>query len=140
VPKIEEIFYNPENMDDEVKGQLLDEALAMIHPGVFDHILLMIKRGEALSSREDFRYREHLDKIQVPVLLIGGEADPLAPPKALRAIERGLGSADRTLKIFGGGPRKATTYGHFDLVLGRGAKDEIFPVIGQWLKQRLSKR
>ncbi len=140
VPELGKLFYNPDNMDDEVKEKFFDDALAVINPGVFDHLLLMLERGEVVSSRGYFRYREHLGKIRIPVLLIGGRQDLIAPPKALEQVYARLGSADRTLKIFGSENKKATAYGHFDLVLGRDAKTEIFPVIGQWLKQRLGRR
>ena len=140
VPKVEKLFYNPENLDEEVKEKLLNGALAEVNPGVLDHLLLMLKRGEAVSAREDFRYGEHLNKIKVPVFLVGGGEDLLAPPKALQQIHARLGSADRTLKIFGFKAKKETPYGHFDLILGKDARKEVFPVIAQWLKQRLGRR
>jgi poly(3-hydroxyalkanoate) synthetase len=140
MPKVEKLFYNPENLDDEVKEKLFDGALAEVNPGVLEHLLLMLQRGEVVSAREDFRYREHLNKIQVPVLLVGGGEDSVAPPKTLQQVHARLGSADRTLKIFGSKTKKETAYGHFDLILGKDARKEVFPVIGQWLNQRLRRR
>lgn len=140
VPNLEKLFYNPDNMDDEVKEKFFTDALATVNQGVLDHLLVVLERGEVVSSRGGFRYREHLGKIRIPVLVIGGTEDLIAPPKALEQSYTRLGSADRTLKIFGAENKKATAYGHFDLLLGRDAKTEIFPVIGQWLKQRLTKR
>jgi pimeloyl-ACP methyl ester carboxylesterase len=139
-PPLEKLFYNPDNMDDDVKQKLFDDALATVNPGVLDHLLVVLERGEVVSSRGDFRYREHLGKIRCPVLVIGGKEDLIAPPRALEQSYSRLGSLDRTLKIFGAENKRVTAYGHFDLVLGRDAKTEIFPVIGQWLKQRLTRR
>lgn len=135
VPKIERFFYNPENIDEDVKARLLDDALAEIHPGVLDHLLLMIRRGEFVSARGDFSYRKTLGKIRLPILLLGGEGDMLAPPESLRVVHRGVGSKDRTLRIIGAGS-KGSSYGHVDLMAGRKAREEVFPLIGQWLKQR----
>ncbi|HWP58723.1 MAG TPA: alpha/beta fold hydrolase [Candidatus Acidoferrales bacterium] len=140
IPKLERLFYNPDNLDPQTKEKLLEEALADINPGVLDHLLLMIEREEMVSARNGFRYREHLKRIQLPVLLVGGGDDSLAPPKALQQIHARLGSADRTLRIFGGKSRRETSYGHFDLILGRDAKKEVFPFIGQWLKKKLTQR
>ena len=136
VPKIERLFYNPENIEDEVKEKLLENTLTEINPGVLDHLLLMIRRGEFVSAKGDFSYWKNLDKVQLPLLLIGGEKDTLAPPEAIRAVHRSVGSADRTLRIFGPGSKDSAAYGHIDLILGRKSKQEIFPVIGRWLKQR----
>ena len=136
VPKVEEIFYNQENIEDEVKKKLLENALADISPGVLDHLLLMIRRGEFVSAKGDFSYRKNLAKIRLPVLMIGGEKDRLAPPEAIRAVHRAVKSKDRTLRIFGPGSKDSAAYGHFDLILGKKAREEIFPVIGRWLKRR----
>ncbi|MGH7772847.1 MAG: alpha/beta fold hydrolase [Candidatus Binatia bacterium] len=136
VPRIERLFYNPDNIEDEVKEKLLEDALTEINPGVLDHLLLMIRRGEFVSAKGDFSYWKNLAKVQLPLLLIGGEKDMLAPPEAIRAVHRSVGSADRTLRIFGPGAKDSAAYGHLDLILGRKSKQEIFPVIGRWLKQR----
>lgn len=136
VPKIEGFFYNRENIEDEIKERLLEDALAQINPGVLDQLLLMIKRGEFVSAQGDFSYRKNLAKIQLPLLLIGGERDMLAPPEAIRTVYRGVGSTDRTLRIFGPRFKDSAAYGHIDLILGKKATNEVFPVIGRWLKQR----
>lgn len=136
VPKIESIFYNPENIDDEVKAKFLEDALAEINPGVLDHLLSMIKRGEFVAARGNFSYRKNLARIQLPSLFIGGEGDVLAPPEALRVIHRAVSSTDRTLRIFGPASKDSASYGHVDLILGKRAREEVFPVIGRWLKQR----
>ncbi|MBI2985985.1 MAG: alpha/beta fold hydrolase [Deltaproteobacteria bacterium] len=136
VPKIERLFYNPENIEEEVKAALLEDALAEVNPGVLDHLLLMIKRGEFVSARGDFSYRRNLAKIQLPILFIGGEGDVLAPPETIRVAHRAVSSKDRTLRIFGPRSKDSIAYGHVDLILGRKAREEVFPVIGRWLKQR----
>lgn len=136
VPKLERLFYNPENMEDEIKEKLLDEAITDINPGVLDHLLLMIKRGEFMSATGDFSYRKNLAKIQLPLLLIGGEKDQVAPPEAVWAVHRAVGSADRTVRIFGPRYKDAAAYGHMDLILGMKSRQEVFPVIGEWLKRR----
>lgn len=140
VPGIEKLFYNPENIEQGVKEKLLETALAPMNPGVLDHLLLMIERGEFVSARGNFSYRKNLGKIRVPVLLIGGEKDPLAPPEALRGTSRALGSRDRRLRIFGSRTKSSVPYGHFDLILGKKSRQEVFPVIGRWLKRRDRRR
>jgi len=137
IPRIERLFYNPENIDDETKMKLLEEAVGEINPGVLDHLLLMIKRGEFVSVKGSFNYRKELARIQVPLLLIGGEGDPLAPPDSLRTIHRRVGSKDRTVRIFGSASRDSAKYGHIDLILGKKSREEVFPVIGRWLKKRV---
>ncbi len=140
LPTLEKLFYNPENMEEGIKKKLFETALAPVNPGVLNHLLLMIRRGEFVSARGDFSYRRNLRKVRVPTLLIGGEKDPLAPPKALRDTYRRLGSKDRRLRIFGTKTKSSMPYGHLDLILGKKAREEVFPVIGRWLKGRDRRR
>ncbi|MBI2358323.1 MAG: alpha/beta fold hydrolase, partial [Deltaproteobacteria bacterium] len=49
-PGLAEIFYNPENIVEEIKSKWLEETLAPIHPGILDHLLRMIKQGEFVSA------------------------------------------------------------------------------------------
>jgi len=136
VPKIEGVCYNRDNMEDEVRGKFLAEALAEINPGILDHLLRIIQRGEFVSAEGNFSYRKHLAKIQLPLLLIGGEGDQVAPPEAIRTVYRAVGSTDRTLRIFGPRSKDSAAYGHIDLILGKKAPEEVFFAIGRWLKQR----
>ncbi|OGQ83015.1 MAG: hypothetical protein A3F90_19765 [Deltaproteobacteria bacterium RIFCSPLOWO2_12_FULL_60_19] len=136
LPKLEAIFYNRDNLENEIKEKLLAGALVEINPGVLDQLLLAIKRGEFVSAKGDFSYRKNLGKINTPLLLIGGEADKLAPPEAMEIVRREAGSRDRTVRIFGPKAKDSVAYGHMDLILGPKAKQEVFPAIARWLKQR----
>lgn len=136
VPKIAELFYNPDNLDEETAQKWLGETLAEINPGLLDQLLLMIQKGEFVAAKGNFNYRKNLAKIQLPLLLIGGESDALAPPEAIKVVHQGVASADRTLRIFGPRSRDSAAYGHVDLILGQKARKEVFPVIGKWLKQK----
>lgn len=133
--KIEGLFYNRDNIEDETKEKLIDDGLVEINAGLLDQLLLLIKRGEFVSAKENFNYRNNLSEIRIPILLIGGEEDKLAPPDAIRTVYRAVGSADRTLRIFGRHSKDSIGYGHTDLILGKRAKEEVFPVIARWLKQ-----
>ena len=136
IPKVEEFFLNPDNMDPKLKERLLESALAPINAGVLDHITTMVREGEFVSHNADYNYRKNLAKLRIPVLLIGGEKDGVAPPNALRATYRAIQSKDRTRRIFGSHPKDSAAYGHYDLILGKKAKEEVFPLIARWLKQR----
>ncbi len=136
IPAVEEFFYNPENMDPEVEQRMLETALAPVNPGVLDHVITMVREGEFVSATGSHSYRKNLSRIRVPILIIGGEKDPLAPPKVLRATYRELKTPDRTRRIFGSRPKDSIAYGHYDLVLGKKAKEEVFPLIANWLKKR----
>jgi len=135
-PGVKRLFYHQDNIAEEVLQKLLEDALTDVNPGVLDHLLLVIQRGEFVSAKGNLSYRKNLAKIQLPLLLIGGEKDALAPPEALQAVHRAVGSAERTLRLFGPRSKDSAAYGHWDLLVGRKARQEVFPVIGKWLKER----
>lgn len=136
LPAVEKLFYNPENISEEIREKWLEEGLAEINPGVLDHLLRMIRKGEFVSADGAYNYRRNLGRIRVPLLLIGGEKDALAPPEALRLIQRSVKSSERSLRVFGPRAKDSLAYGHVDLILGKKAREEVFPVIARWLKQR----
>ncbi len=136
ISDVEKFFYNPENLDQEVEQRFLETALAPVNPGVLDHLIMMVRKGEFVSATGNHSYRKNLAKIRVPVPIIGGEKDRVAPPQVLRATYRELKSRDRTRRIFGSRPKDSVAYGHYDLILGKNAKEEVFPLIGSWLKKR----
>ncbi|MBI4525738.1 MAG: alpha/beta fold hydrolase [Deltaproteobacteria bacterium] len=136
VPKIAGIFFNPDNVDDEILQKALDEALTEINPGVLDHLLLMIRKGEFVSADGNFSYRKSMAGTRTPLLVLGGEHDRLAPPEAMRAVYRSLAPQDRALRIFGPRAKDSAAYGHFDLILGNKSPEEVYPVVGKWLKQK----
>jgi len=80
IPAVEKFFYNPENLDQEVEQRFLETTLAPVNPGVLDHLITMIRKGEFVSATGNHSYRKNLAKIRVPVLIIGGEKDRVAPP------------------------------------------------------------
>ncbi|TMB22032.1 MAG: hypothetical protein E6J59_04580 [Deltaproteobacteria bacterium] len=68
-----------------------------------------------------------------PLLVIAGTADRFATPAAVRLALDRLPSA--TYREFGRAHGHAVDYGHVDLILGRAAPTEVFPVVAGWLAE-----
>jgi hypothetical protein len=79
---------------------------------------------------------EDFSRATTPLLLLSGRVDPLAPPWAGRAAWRSWGASDKDFVILGEGWGQAYDYGHLDLVLGDGLREEVFPLIGDWMSAR----
>ena len=85
-------------------------------------------------------YRARVTALAIPQLVVGGMADWLAPPEAVRAHFALVTASDRTLKLFGTEHGQQMDYGHGDLLLGERAPDEVYPTLVQWLEQRATRR
>ena len=68
---------------------------------------------------------EHVD---IPLLIIAGTKDDLAPPASVHPAYEFSSSSDKTYRAF---PR-----GHIDLLVGRDAPLTIWPLIEAWMKKR----
>jgi pimeloyl-ACP methyl ester carboxylesterase len=72
--------------------------------------------------------------IKTPVLAVAGDRDLQCPIEA--ATEPLLALAGRRkLEAFGLGHGHSSHYGHFDLLIGRRARHEVWPAIESWLHE-----
>ena len=136
VPGFEDSLYNPGNVTPPVRKALQETLLISVNPGVLDQLVTTVDKDEFVSADGASSYRDGLSNIRIPVLLIGGAADPIAPPEALRKVYSELASKDRDLMIFWSDPDEDIRYGHLDLILGKNARNEVFPLIRRWLESR----
>jgi hypothetical protein len=82
-------------------------------------------------------YLEALAAADVPLLAIAGAGDHfLAPPEAVRDLLGRFGSVDRTLVVAGVETGFREDYDHAGLVIGRGARQEVWPLVLRWLDAR----
>ena len=136
LPGFKDTFYNPRNLSPRAAQALLEELLVPVNPGVLEQLITIVDKDEFVSADGAVSYRDMLPGIRVPVLIIGGGVDPIAPPAALRNVYDELASSDRDLMIFWSDPDEDVSYGHFDLILGKKAEDEVFPLIRRWLQSQ----
>lgn len=78
-------------------------------------------------------WRAGLERLDVPLLVMGGRADGLATPAAVEAQFELAGSADKSLVLLGKQDGMAMDYGHGDLLYGKGVPAEVHPPIRDWL-------
>ncbi len=136
VPGFEDSLYNPRNITPPVRKALQETLLIPVNPGVLEQLATTVDKDEFVSADGASSYRDGLANIRIPVLLIGGAADSIAPPEALKKVYSELASKDRDLMIFWSDPDEDIGYGHLDLILGKNARNEVFPLIRRWLESR----
>ncbi|MEB2343147.1 MAG: alpha/beta fold hydrolase [Deltaproteobacteria bacterium] len=126
-------LWHPDNLD-------LDVVRFMMRHGVEDlprSLLIEFARWYDAKRMSDryriFSFGDHLERVRVPMLVIAGARDRLTPPADLARLVERLGSSDKTFWVAGHASGLAHEYSHVDLVLGRHAPDEIYPVVAAWL-------
>ncbi|KAJ0985764.1 hypothetical protein J5N97_004120 [Dioscorea zingiberensis] len=124
-------------------------AQDMMHPELFEKLVFnnfctipaklllqlttAFREGGLCDRTCTFSYKDHLSKCNVPVLALAGDQDLICPPEAVYETVKLIPEHLVTYKVFGkpNGPH----YGHYDLVGGRLAIDEIYPCIIDFLSQ-----
>ena len=74
-------------------------------------------------------YGERFEKLDLPLLVVSGTHDDLAPPEGVQPAYARSTSSDKTYR--------ALPLGHIDLLVGREAPKTAWPMLGQWISGRL---
>lgn len=75
--------------------------------------------------------RVDLGEIKCPLLTIVTERDAICPPPAARALGERSGSPDTSVLSIPGG--------HVGAVVGKRASNELYPKLGEWLREKISR-
>jgi pimeloyl-ACP methyl ester carboxylesterase len=121
------------NFDARLTRRLVAGGTDSIAVGVLKQLRSAMYPGGLRSSDGAFAYCDGLGAVTAPLLALAGDQDRQCPPEAARATVDALGSAERKLVVLGLEGGQASHYGHFDLITGRRAADEVFPIIYDWL-------
>lgn len=128
-----QLIHNPENTDGAVQRRAMVNMIANFSRDELlqysDWILNDVFRS--IDHRRD--YRAELPRVTVPTLLLAGPRDALAPPDAVKATYDALGATDKQFRILSRAQGFKANYGHFDMVLGRTAPEEVYPLVAGWL-------
>lgn len=73
-------------------------------------------------------YVERFEAMDVPLLVVAGKNDDLAPPASVRPAYERSRSTDKTYRT--------AALGHIDLLVGRDAPTLTWPVVTEWLRAR----
>lgn len=84
--------------------------------------------GEKKFGGKDFDHCERFEAMDLPLLVIAGTNDDLAPPDSVRPAFTKSRSRDKTYR--------ALPLGHIDLLVGREAPRIAWPLLSDWLDAR----
>ena len=126
------------NIEPDVVRRGLANVPSNIAGGVARQFARWILTG-AFDGDDGFDYRAGLAQVRVPMMMIAGSRDLLAPPRSVEVGRAALGGAARYV-VAGKSHGFSSDYGHVDLVLGRRAPDEISPLVESFLASHSSAR
>ena len=94
--------------------------------------------GQRWRGADGFDYMAALAELSLPVFMIAGGNDRIAPAAGCRKFFDALGSTDKTWLLGAETAGFSKDFSHGELVIGREARAEIFPRVREWLRERNS--
>ena len=128
------VVLNVANIRGHVARRALSHMVADICQKVVSQLGDAVRRGHLELAGQDIQGA--LAHVRRPALLLYGAADSLATTEEGRRIHEALGGESR-LHFLGRNHGHREDYGHGDLLLGRHVREEVFPLIAQWLSEQL---
>jgi lysosomal acid lipase/cholesteryl ester hydrolase len=133
---IDQFYYTTENVDRRTIARFYGYTLEDPGPGALRQFAPYLRHGHLLSADGRIDYAARLGEVTVPALMVAGARDLISDVPSTRKTFDSLGSADKTLVVFGKSNGHIADYGHCDLAWSRYAPKEIFPVMIEWLDRR----
>jgi len=138
LPGATQVGMNPTNIDLQAFGRALRRFMSNVPRSKLRQLAQWSLTGEFRSCDGTIDYRANLSCITTPALIIAGAADQLASPEMVRFTYDRISSTQKRYREFGVRSGDSTDYGHVDLIFGRRAPEEVFPVISDWLEQEIA--
>lgn len=136
---LSDVVVNPQAIPPAIQRKVFANLIS----DVGHKLLLQMKdwvAHDAFCSFDHTRdYRAGIKELALPLLVMGGSADKLAPPSCVKAQFELPRSQDKTLMLFGRDNGDQFDYGHGDLLYGAEAPREVYPKIRAWLEQRATR-
>jgi pimeloyl-ACP methyl ester carboxylesterase len=133
---LSDLLVNAEHIPPAIQRQVFANMMSSMSRKVLLQLRDWIEHDRFRSYDRQVDWREGLSGLTLPVLVMGGSSDRLAPAESVRRQYELLTSPDRTLHIFGRDRGDRMDYGHGDLLFGTGAPTEVYPIIRTWLEAR----
>ncbi|MGE0325013.1 MAG: alpha/beta hydrolase [Polyangiaceae bacterium] len=124
----------PSNIEAGLNRRLHANAFETIPIALLEQLSSAFEPSGLASRDGRVHYLDARQSLDAPTLLVAGSVDPQATLEAIRASARLLGREARVLEL-GRSHGCRDEYGHWDLLIGRRAPQEVWPKLLEWLEQ-----
>jgi pimeloyl-ACP methyl ester carboxylesterase len=138
-PVAAEIAINGRNMDRPVFQRTMANSIEDVPHGVFLQLADWVLHDVCRSADGRRDYRAGLAGCRQPALFLAAPRDYLAPP-AVVGKAHALWGGEKRLVEFKLENGHAADYGHTDLLLGKRAPHDVYPVVLRWLLEHARDR
>lgn len=137
---VERFNFWPTNVEPGVVRSVYANAFGWIPSSLLRSMSSLFEEGGLCSRDGAVRYLERLGQLELPVALFAASADVQCSLLAVEQTAQAAGEGRITLERFGRAFGHADDYGHFDLIVGKRAEQEVWPRLLGWLSAHAGAR
>lgn len=129
------LYYRP-NTDPHVARKITSIGSELVSSSKLWLDMASFFEKRSLSYPAGISFMELLRNSPVPLFVIAGSRDSVAPPESVSpGALVGSDSIERKLLVAGKNSGMSEDYGHLDLLIGIRVQHEIYPLIRSWIQQ-----
>jgi cholesterol oxidase len=117
--------YKHDNLN-EGTHRAIHEMFGVANMTTFNHISLMVRKGQIVDKEGDDTYLPHIDRLAIPITLVTGAENNLFLPEGTEKTLQTLSHANEASLyqrvVF-------PNYAHMDLYIGRDSARDVYPTI-----------
>jgi pimeloyl-ACP methyl ester carboxylesterase len=132
---IERFNFWAENVSGSVVRQYAAAGIYSVPVRLLEQLATAFEAGGLKSRDGGIHYRAELTQAACPTFAIAGDQDRQCPPPAAASTVAAITRAPTLFRVYGRDHACRTSYGHFDLIVGDRAPDEVWPDIVRWLNR-----
>jgi len=123
----------PRNIEPEVVRHLLAISFHTVPIRLLASLATTFDERGLCDRRQALHYLEQAGRYRIPTLLLAGTKDRQVAVPAVEKTARLLGGRTE-IEILGKAGGQEEEYGHWDLILGKRARTEVWPRLLRWLR------
>ncbi len=132
----DDLLWDDDNVDEPTRLEMLRHGTGPFSRGELRHFAATLQAGHFVSADGTRDYVSALEDIDVPLLVIAGRGDRIAPPDRVRPWIEHAGSDVKQWEVLGRANGYRHDYGHVDMAMGDAAPAEVFPLLVSFLEGR----
>jgi hypothetical protein len=126
-------FFNQDNVDPKIARKMFSKNWESIPIPLLRQIKTAFDTAGLLSHDKSIIYAEKLGCITIPMLAIAGSKDLQTPPAGVAAVASKIPGCKYVCLGCNAESGEPRHYGHFDLIVGRHAKTDVWNLVDEFL-------
>ncbi len=134
-----EVAANLDNIDTAVLRKIFVNLASDMSSTLVNQIGRWVEEGYIKDRKGERNFSEGIKSISIPVFAMTGSVDLICPPEAVFWLKEKLREEQLRITIAGIHSGFSADYGHGDIIFGRKAPSEIFPLITSYVESHSAK-